>query len=130
MGAHGSHVEAALEATLGQPGRMISSSKHGYGDRHPDHVALFNASVALSPAFKVWHGDLDLTVDEPVLLDLARRTGRIFYVLDERDGRFRNEQAPLVADAVYSATPSGHSRYRYDEITRANDGSLRRRRAP
>ena len=130
MEAHRSHIEAALQATLGPSGRLISWTKHRYAEQHADHVPIFNANVALSPVVKVWHGDLDLTVDEPLLLDLARRTGRIVYVLDERDGRFQHELAPLVGDAVYSATPSGHSRYRYEEITRAHDGSLRRRRAP
>lgn len=127
MGVHGSHMEAALTATLGPSGRMISWSKSGYTAAHPDHLAVFNANVVLSPAVKVWHGDLDLTVDEPLLLDLARRTGRIVYVLYERDGRFRNEQQPLVADAIFSATPSGHSDFQYRWFERAQDGSLRRR---
>ena len=130
MGTHESALEAALTATLGPSGRMISWSKSGYSDAHPDHLAVFNANVALSPAVKVWHGDLDLTVDEPLLLDLARRTGRIVYVLYERDGRFQNERQPLVADAIFSATPSGHSRVQYQWFERAQDGSLRHRPRP
>ena len=129
MEPYGRHTEAALAATLGSPGRLISSSKSGYREDNPDHVPVFNANVALSPARKVWHGDLDLTLDEPLLLDLARRTGRIVYVLYEHDGRFRHEQEPLVAEAVFSATPSGHARHRHEQIERARDGTLRKRPA-
>lgn len=130
MGHSERAVEVALAATLGPPGRLISWSKSGYSERHPSHVAIFNANVALSPAIKVWHGDLDLTLDEPLLLDLARRTGRIVYVLYERDGRFEHEEAPLVADAVFSADPSGHTRYQHEWHERARDGSLRWRPPP
>ena len=47
-------------ATLGPRGRMISGSKTGYRDRHPDHLPVFNANVCFGSS-KVWHGDLDLT---------------------------------------------------------------------
>lgn len=130
MGHSERAVEVALAATLGHPGRLISWSKSAYRERHSSHVAIFNANVALSPAIKVWHGDLDLTVDEPLLLDLARRTGRIVYVLCESHGRFEHEEAPLVADAVFSADPSGHTRYRHEWHERARDGTLRRRPPP
>ena len=129
MDAHESHTEAALAATLGPPGRLISWSKSSYREDNPDHVPVFNANVALSPAFKVWHGDLDLTLDEPLLLDLARRSGRIVYVLYEHDGRFKHEQEPLVANAVFSAAPSGHTRFQHERIERARDGTLRERPA-
>lgn len=125
----GEACESVVEEILGPAGRLISWSKSGYCEDNPDHVPVFNANVALSPAFKVWHGDLDLTLDEPLLLDLARRTGRIVYVLYEHDGRFRHEQEPLVADAVFSATPRGHARHRHEQIERARDGTLRKRPA-
>lgn len=55
-----------LRATLGYEGRMISFSKGGYSTAHPEHVAVFNANLCVA-AGKLWWGDLDLTVDEPLL---------------------------------------------------------------
>jgi hypothetical protein len=123
-------VAEALLATVGPGGRMISFSKSRYREAHPEHLAVFNANICLSPARKVWHGDLDLTVDEPLLLDLARRTGTIVYVLYEFDGRFKNADEPLIEEAVYSVTPSGHTEFGHVYIERAADGTLRLRKLP
>jgi len=117
-------LERAVLATLGPSGRMIALSKQHYGDAHPDHVVVFNANVCVSPARKVWHGDVDLTRDESMLHELARRTGAIVYVLYEHDGRFANERRPLVAEAVFSVTPSGHTKFQYRRIEREADGRL------
>src|SRR5690349_12961001 len=100
---------------------MMSYSKSGYEARHPGHVCVFNANVCLDDR-KVWWGDLDITTDEPKLLHLAATTGAIVYVLYERDGRFQQEAQPQLDDAVYSATPSGHTRYQHAYLERAPDG--------
>ncbi len=42
--------EAVILATLGPPGRMISGSKTGYRDQHPDHLPVFNANIASARA--------------------------------------------------------------------------------
>lgn len=123
-------VKEALLATVGPSGRMISFSKTRYREAHPEHLALFNGNICLSPGRKVWHGDLDLTKDEPLLHDLARRTGTIVYVLYEQDGRFENADAPLIAEAVYSVTPSGHTEFGHLYVERAVDGTLRLRKLP
>jgi hypothetical protein len=123
-------VEKALLATVGPSGRMISYSKSRYREAHPEHVAVFNANICLGPGRKVWHGDLDVTKDEPLLHDLARRTGTIVYVLYEFDGRFKNADTPLIAEAVFSVTPSGHTRFGEVYVERAADGTLRRRKLP
>jgi hypothetical protein len=102
---------------------MISGSKTAYRDRYPDHLPVFNANVCLGPA-KIWHGDLDLTTDEPKVLELASRTGEIAYVLYEHDGRFQQEHQPLVARAVYSAAPTGHTMFDPREAERRADGQL------
>lgn len=132
MGRHDSAVvEEALLATVGPSGRMISYSKSGYREAHPDRVPVFNANICLSPGRKVWHGDLDLTNDEPSLVQLARRTGAIVYVLYEHDGRFENDLSPLIDDAAYSVTPSGHTRFGHKYVERsAVDGTLRTRKLP
>lgn len=115
--------EGAIEEALGPSGRMISSSKGTYRDEHPDHLLIFNANVCLGSG-KVWWGDLDLTIDEPALLDLASSTGEIVSVLYETDGRLRYEDHPLVAEAVYSAAPSGHSLVDSALAERRADGRL------
>jgi hypothetical protein len=122
-------VEQALDQTIGASGRMISQSKNNYREQHPRNLVVFNANVCLSPGGKIWHGDLDLTVEESQVVDLARRTGAIVYVLDERAGRFENEQSPLIAEAVYSVTPSGHTMFPAAYVERGADGALRCRTA-
>lgn len=117
---------SALEQTLGHAARMIAFSKSGYCDRHPDHVPVFNANVCLT-AGKVWRGDLDLTLDEPKLAELARLLGEIVHVLYESDRSFENESNPLIERAVYSVTPSGHTRFDHRDLERAPDGTLRHR---
>jgi hypothetical protein len=45
-------------------------------------------------------------------------------VLYESDGRFRYEDHPLIAEAVYSAAPSGHSLVDSTWAERRADGRL------
>jgi hypothetical protein len=121
--------QAVLAATLGPPGRMITPSKSAYRDSHPDHLVVFNANICLTGA-KVWHGDLDLTADEPALLDLAARTGAIADVLYEHDARFRSETNPRIERAVYSVTPTGHTRVDVSRVERRADGRVYERPVP
>lgn len=123
-------VERALLQTVGPPGRMITFSKADFQERHPDRLVVFNGNLVLSPGTKVWHGDVDLSVAEPQLHELARLTGRIVFLLDERDARFENEKQPVLENAVFSVTPTGHTRYQHRYIERSSDGVLRRRLLP
>jgi hypothetical protein len=107
---------------------MIALSKTSYQEKHPDQVAVFNANVVLSPRVKVWHGDINLSADEPLLHELARLTGRIVYLLYEGDGRFDKEDAPEIDNAVFSVTPTGHTHFPPKHIERATEGTLRARR--
>jgi hypothetical protein len=91
------HREAIL-ATLGPAGRMIAASKTAYREDNPDHLTVFNANVCLGRG-KVWWGDIDLTLDESLLLDLA-------------------------AEAVYSASPSGRDMVDATVAERRDDGRL------
>lgn len=88
---------------------------------------MFNANVCLEHAGKIWWGDLDLTLDESQLANLAQQTGQTVYLLYESDGRFENEDAPLLGQAVYSVTPSGHTRVDHTLVDRRADGRLHRR---
>jgi hypothetical protein len=120
-----SEARGAARELLGYPDRMISSSKTGYRDAHPDHAAIFNANVCLLDG-KIWHGDLDLTLDEPRLLALAERLGRGLFVLYESDGRFEHEEKPLLNQAVYRCFPGGASIFDDGLFTRDDAGTLRR----
>lgn len=111
------------ETLLGWEGRMICDSKTRYRQEHPGHVALFNANVCIA-AGKLWWGDLDLTLDEPLLRELAMRLGEVVYVLRERDGRGHNERRPHLDRAL--ARFNGVGAVRFDEqlVKRAEDGTL------
>lgn len=115
--------EVAIEV-LGWPGRMVSQSKSSFRERHPDHVAVFNANVCVE-AGKIWFGDLDLTADEPVLLELASQLGERIFVLYEMDGRFKHELQPRLDQALYSISPAEQPSLDTHRIVRAADGSLR-----
>ena len=76
------------------PGRMISWSKSGYMKRNPGNEVYFNANIFVLGEGKIWFGDLDLTVDRPMLEEISKETGKKFYILREHDGRFGNEELP------------------------------------
>lgn len=116
-----------VAALLGPGGRMIAASKSDYGREHPNHVVVFNASIWVAPNQRAWSGDLDLTVDEPLLRAVARATGRIVYVLYEHDARDPLGLEPRVVNALYSVVPSGHTDFRFERFRRARDGTLRLR---
>lgn len=109
---------------LGFPGRRVWSSNDEWDARNPTHVAVFSANVCTLGG-KVWYGDLDLTTDETMLVELARRLGTQVFVLFERDGRFEHEANPLLLRAVYTAHPMGLTTHDRDRMHRAADGTLR-----
>jgi hypothetical protein len=112
------------EALLGWEGRMISASKTRYRERHPGNAAIFNANVCVSDG-KIWWGDLDLTLDEPLLRELAMRLGEVVYVLYERDGRFANEKRPPLDRALCKFNGVGVVRFDESALARGEDGALR-----
>jgi len=86
-------------------GRMISWSKSGYRSKHPDNNVVFNANIVTLENGKVWHGDLDVTVDEENLQKVANILGKNLYILSEMDCRFNTEKEPargLIKKAVYT----------------------------
>lgn len=122
------HAQAIL-TTLGPTGRLLGMSKTGYRDAHPDHAVVFNANVCLAGT-KIWFGDIDLTTDEPLLADLAARTGQVVHLLYERDARFRNEDQPQLDEAIYSITPTGHTSLDHTRLERRVDGQIHERQYP
>ena len=73
-------------------GRMISPSKSLYRITHPTHDTLFNANIFTEKNGKIWWGDLDLTLDDVKLKQIAQEIGEDLYILREMDGRFENSQ--------------------------------------
>jgi len=77
-----------------QQGRMIGGSKSGYWSEHPDNEVYFNGNIALKDFGKVWWGDIDYTLDQNTLQEIANEIGQDLYILREMDGRFENEEKP------------------------------------
>lgn len=77
-----------LATELGLPlSRLIAASKIGYMRRHPQHAVIFNATIADSTGRRLWWGDVDLTIDEDILVQLAERVGLDLHVYYEGDSR-------------------------------------------
>ena len=74
-------------------GRMISGSKSGYMSRNPNNNVVFNANIVTKKSGKVWHGDLDITLDIDKLKSVAVKLNEDLYILREMDARFENESA-------------------------------------
>jgi len=97
-------VKSTARLLLGNNGRMIAGSKSTYQKNYPKNLVMFNANVVVEGVGKVWHGDLDITRDEALLVRLAELTDREVYVLQEMDGRFENEAKPRVDKALYKVS--------------------------
>lgn len=96
-------------AIIGITGRMISGSKSLYRRAHPDHTVVFNANLCTAGG-KFWYGDLDITLDQERLQELADTIGETVYVLYESDGRFENEGRPLLHNAIAQFNPTGNEK--------------------
>jgi hypothetical protein len=68
---------AAIEDILGHPGRMISMSKSGYLEKHPQHTVCFNGRILDEHNTVLWRGDLDVTADAELLQRVADEIGVI-----------------------------------------------------
>jgi len=93
------NTEKILEKTIGYAGRMIAGSKSGYCNAYPTNFPVFNSNLVVikdGKPTKVWHGDLDLTLDYDKLLKASEKLGTALYVLYEMDGRFENDEKPVM----------------------------------
>ena len=98
-----------IEEELGISGRMISWSKSGYCKMHEKNLVIFNANIIIidpktKKSEKVWHGDIDVTLDEKSILKIADKIGAEVLVLREQDARFSNEKKPLIDRFVYRSS--------------------------
>lgn len=108
---------------LGWPGAMISGSKSGYSMSRPKNVPIFNSNVVIAKG-KIWYGDIDLTLSEEKLANLAKELGETVYVLREMDGRFENEGTPRLERAVYAVSPDGKTVFQ-EYYTRGTQGKFK-----
>lgn len=91
---------------LGNKGRMICASKGQYRYDNPRNVVLFNANLCTNED-KLWYGDVDITVEADKLKKIASELNEVLYVLREMDGRFENEERPLIDNAIFHVLPTG-----------------------
>jgi len=87
-------------------GRVLSSSKSFYRKKYSNNFVVFNANIITEEDSKIWHGDLDLTLDEEVLKSIAKDIGKTLYVLREYDCRFDNKNnfiSSLIQKAIWSS---------------------------
>ena len=75
--------------------RMLSGTKWGYQEKHPEDLIIFNANVFMKDMGKVWYGDLNLTQDYMILKSIADSLDTTLYILWESDGRFGEENKPI-----------------------------------
>jgi len=89
-------MEKIITKRLGIPGMMISGSKSGYHRNYPDNFVIFNANVCTKEDGKIWWGDIDITLSKEKLIEIAIEINKDIYILYEQDGRFENEDKPII----------------------------------
>lgn len=117
---------------LGMPGTMISGSKSGYKKNYPNNIPVFNANIIAekTPGVfeKIWFGDIDITISESNLKDLALSMDAKIWVLPEMAARFQNEETPDMSQFVYSVDKNsyeiGDKYYKKDSIIRDENDKL------
>jgi hypothetical protein len=101
------YANPTAERILGQVGRMIAGSKSGYARAFTDNLPVFNANLSTHERGKIWFGDVDCFIDEPLLADIARALGEQVFALYESAARFGNEETPDLSDFVIAVAPDG-----------------------
>lgn len=92
-------INEIINQKLGIPGAMISSDKELYIEEHPTHKVFFNGNIIIDNK-KVWFGDIDVTYKSKIIQELADELNKNIYIIPESDGRFDNEEKPLLHNAV------------------------------
>jgi hypothetical protein len=92
-----------VEFTKNTTGRLISFSKSSYRNDHPANIIAFNASIFTKSNGRIWYGDLDITLDEEDLKQLAVQINETVYVLRESVANLKSD------DKLDQATVTIHS---------------------
>ncbi len=88
-------------------GRAITHSKSQYREDNPNSVVHYNANIVTINDGKIWYGDLDLTMDGPILKAIARELGQTLFILKESDCFITGEGSTsieLIKKAVWDTT--------------------------
>jgi hypothetical protein len=91
---------------LGPIGKMISSSKSAYRRQNPENLVVFNSNICAGNE-KIWWGDIDITLSSEDLASLSATLNSEISVLSEMNGRFENEENPLIDNFVVRYLPDG-----------------------
>ena len=75
--------EQKAQSIIGPLGAIISHSKSGYIERHPENLPIFNANICTKDG-KIWWGDLDVTLKQTFIADLAFILKEDLYVQTEK----------------------------------------------
>src|SRR5437588_877846 len=81
-------LDSRVEPMLGEVGRLLSGSKSGYLRAHPGHEVLFNACLFSEVGTQLWFGDIDLTIENGALQQVADELGEAVIVTPECPYRF------------------------------------------
>jgi len=96
-------MKEQVNEILGHSGKMLSGSKGQYNWDHPDNLVVFNSGVSDANGRYLWHGDIDITLEEDKLKRLAKVIGQTIYVFYEGNLYHKKEGCKEdIADAVYS----------------------------
>ena len=114
-------MEEIIRKRLGMEGKIISWSKSGYRKANPKNFVIFNSNICTNEK-KIWWGDIDITLSKDELVALAQELKETIYVLYEMDGRFDNEEHPLINNPIVIFEPDGTFKLgtRMDEFYRIN----------
>ena len=123
-----------LDLHLAPSGRMLCGSKSAFRHAYPTNAPIFNANMFVLEhglLVKVWHGDLDLTVDEGRLVRIASVCQQTLLILWEKDGRFAGrDREPRLHDVALRIEPDGSTMLDEDQFWRADDGTIRSQPEP
>jgi hypothetical protein len=96
-----------INSILGYNGKLISMSKTLYRNKYPDNLVIFNSNICTKEDGKIWYGDIDITISKNELIELSKKLNKTIYILYEMDGRFENENNPLIDNNIIHFNPDG-----------------------
>lgn len=103
--------------------RPLLGSKGQYSWDNPKNLVVFNANLCTREDGKLWQGDLDITVSEEKIKELASELKKRVFILYEFDAGF--DKTPNFGRAVYKTDGVNSSFSNYYQ--REDDGKIRKK---
>jgi hypothetical protein len=105
---------SGAEDFLGPAGYLLAASKTAYRRQNPGHHILFNACIFTKQGEQIWFGDLDLTLNQENLQNMANILGFSFIVTPETPFRFDGlkdvlDRSPFYREEIVQFNPGGPS---------------------